>query len=297
VAVGIVGAVAPAGAPTGKRIDVGIVQGGGRRGFRAIETNPDDVYAAHVAASDALLRRPLDLVLWPEDVIAVDGDVAASQVATDLGGLARDYHATVVAGVVEGEGTDHFRNAAVAWSPAGDIVGRYEKVHRVPFGEYVPFRSLVDKVADLSAVPDDAIVGHGPNVLATPAGTLGVAISYEVFFADRGREATRKGAGVLLVPTNAASFKTTQVPTQEVAAARLLATASGRSVLQAGPTGYSAVITHDGRVRQRSILGRRQVLHDRISLRRGRTVYGILGDLPLLLASLALVLTAWSRRR
>jgi apolipoprotein N-acyltransferase len=292
IAVVVLSAVAPKGEPTGRAITVGAVQGGGRRGLRASQNDPTDVYQAHVDAT-AELKPPLDLIVWPENVVDVEGPVARTAAAGDLAAIARTYQATLVSGVVEGQRTDHFRNAAVAWSPAGAIVGRYEKVHRVPFGEWVPGRALVEKLANLADVPEDAIVGHGPNVLATPAGRLGVAISYEVFFADRGRAATARGAELMLVPTNAASFRTSQVPTQELGAARFLAVETGRSVIQAGPTGYTAVVGADGRIRARSVLGRRQVLTATVALRHGRTLYGRWGDLPWLALSLALVILSW----
>src|SRR5207302_3197255 len=109
--------------------------------------------------------------------------------------------------------------------------------------------------------PRDAIPGHGSGLLKTPAGDLGVVISYEVFFPDRARSAINAGGSVLLVPTNAASFRTSQVPTQEVAAARLRALETGRDVVQAAPTGYTAIVDSNGQVHQRSQLGRQQVLH------------------------------------
>jgi len=94
----------------------------------------------------------------------------------------------------------------------------------VPFGEYIPLRSIIKHFADLSLVPDDAVPGRGPGLLdmARRPGRLGVVISYEVFFADRARAAIRAGGELLLVPTNAASFKTGQVAGQELGAARLL---------------------------------------------------------------------------
>src|SRR5205807_9327393 len=98
-------------------------------------------------------------------------------------------------------------DAAVAWGPGGRIVGRYDKVRRVPFGEYVPLRGLVRHLADLSAVPRDARPGRGPGLLRTPAGPLGVLVSYEVFFEDRARAAVGAGGEVLLVPTNASSYR------------------------------------------------------------------------------------------
>ena len=162
----------------------------------------------------------------------------------------------------------------MAWGPRGRIVARYDKVHRVPFGEYIPFRSLIDRVADLSAVPRDAVGGRGAGLLKVPGrrlGKLGTLISYEVFFEDRARAAVRAGAQVLLVPTNASSFGTGQVPAQELAAARLRALETGRTVLQAAPTGYTAVVDWRGRVLARSALGRPGVLQRTVARRTGQT--------------------------
>ena len=126
----------------------------------------------------------------------------------------------------------------------------------MPFGEYIPARSFFARLADVSAVPRDAIAGRGPGVVDTPAGRLGVLISYEVFFQDRGRAAVRAGGRLLLVPTNASSFDDAQVPAHELAVARLRALETGRWVVQAAPTGYSAVVDHRGRVLARSRPGR-----------------------------------------
>ena len=284
------GAVAPRGSTTGT-LRVAAVQGGGARGFRAVDVDPGLVFDAHVAAT-AGVRPPVDVVLWPEDVVDVDGPVAGSPEEGTLAALARTLGATLVAGVVEDTEPGRFRNAALAWGPDGRVVARYDKVHRVPFGEYVPGRGLIRRVADLSAVPRDAIPGRGPGLLRTGAGRLGVLISYEVFFADRARAAVGAGADVLLVPTNASSFSTSQVPGQELAAARLRALEAGRTVVQAAPTGYTAVVDAGGRVRVRSGLGGAEVLTRTVDRRQGRTLAVRVGELPVvLLAGLLLVLT------
>ncbi len=118
-------------------------------------------------------------------------------------------------------------------------------------------------------------------------------VSYEVFFAPRGRIATRAGAQLLIVPTNTASYSTSQVPTQEIAASRLQAIAEGRDLVQASPTGFSAIIDHRGRVLARSALGRRQVLVGEVDLRTGRTVYERFGDLPVLIGAGGLLVGGW----
>jgi apolipoprotein N-acyltransferase len=170
------------------------------------------------------------------------------------------------------------------------IVDSYHKVRRVPFGEYVPGRRFFSRLGDLSALPRDAVPGDERGVLDTPIGRLGIAISYEVFFSDRARMAAQGGGRMLLVPTNASSFTTSQMPTQELAAARLRAWETGRWVLQAAPTGFSAVVDHDGRVRQVTDLGERRILYQRVPLRRGSTPYTRLGDWPVLVVTALLLL-------
>ena len=257
---------------------------------------PGAVLDAHLDAS-ASVGAGADLVLWPEDVVDVDGAFAGSPEERALSALAAELRTTLVVGIVEDVGDDRFRNASVAFGPDGAVVDRYDKVHRVPFGEYIPARSFFARLADVSAVPRDAIAGTGPGVVDTPAGQFGVLISYEVFFADRGRAGVRAGGRLLLVPTNASSYVDAQVPAQQLAVARLRALETGRWVVQAAPTGYSAVIDHHGRVVARSGLGGAAVLRRDVQLRTGRTVFVSLGPAPVLVLAAAILLAAHLRHK
>ncbi|WP_255362595.1 apolipoprotein N-acyltransferase [Blastococcus aurantiacus] len=285
---------APDDAPDGQ-LRAALAQGGGPRGIPAVQSDEQAVTERLFAVSDDLPQE-LDLLLWPESSIAVTGSVATSREAGGVAALARRTGATVVAGVTESEDT-RFRNAAVAWSPDGRIVGRYEKAHRVPFGEYIPARGLFERVSDMTAlVPRDAVPGRGPGLLRTPAGPLGVVISYEVFFADRARAAVTAGGQVLLVPTNAASYTTEEVPATEVAAARMRARETDRAVLQAAPTGYTAIILPDGKVVGRGQLGTPELLTATVPLHTTLTLYTRTGDLPVLLFASMLIASSVSRR-
>ncbi|WP_225924548.1 apolipoprotein N-acyltransferase [Pseudonocardia abyssalis] len=278
-------------------LDVAVVQGGGPRGLRAVFTDPQDTTDRQFAVAELISGSP-DLVVLPETVISVTGTVAGSAGDLRTAELARRLGASVVVGVVENQGTG-FRNAAVLWGPDGEILGRYEKEHRVPFGEYIPGRELLERVTDLTAlVPRDAIPGEGTALLDSPVGPLGVVISYEVLFADRVREAVTAGGEIVLVPTNAASYVTEDVPAIEVAGARMRALEFGRTVLQSAPTGSSVIVLPDGRVVEQSVLGDPALLRADVPLRTGLTPYARTGDLPvLLLAALALLLPVLRGRR
>ena len=283
--------VAPDGSATGRDIDVALVQGGGPQGTRAVDTEPGIVLERHLAASEDL-EGPVDLVLWPEDVVDVatfDGSVEEDQ----LRDLARENDATFVAGVIADAGPDRFRNWAVAFGPDGDEAGRYEKVERVPFGEWVPMRALLEPIAGDALPARDAAVGEGPAAIETPAGRLGVSISWEIFFGERARDAVQAGGEIIVNPTNGASFAGTQVQTQQVASSRMRAIETGRWVLQIAPTGFTAVVDPDGEVLQRTSVSERAILYDTVGLRDGRTIYVRFGDLAAFVLAGLLLAAGW----
>lgn len=294
----VAGAVVPDGGPPVGTVRVALVQGGGRRGVSKEQVSPTTVYDAQLAATLAVAdaRRHSELVVWPEDVVALGRPLAGSPQAATLSHLARQLRTTLVVGVTEPASATTFRNEVVVWGPRGKIVGTFEKVHRVPFGEYVPFRSFFGHFANLSGVPADAVPGHGTGLVRTPAGPLGFLVSFEIFYADRSHASVRAGAELLAVPTNTSSYRTSQVPTQEIAAAAVQAVETGRDLVQASPTGFSAVVTQRGVVVARSTLGKRQAIFATVALRRGLTPYDHWGDLPVLILSALALALGWLRQ-
>src|SRR5690606_8221386 len=129
---------------------------------------------------------------------------------------------------------------------------RYDKERRVPFGEYVPLRPLIEPIAGDALPQRDQIPGDGTAMVRTTAGPAAVAISWEIFFGRRVREGVRAGGEIVLNPTNGSSYWLTQVQSQQVAASRLRAVESGRWVVQVAPTGFSAFVDPTGRVRDRT---------------------------------------------
>ncbi len=287
--------VAPTGSPTGETLSIAVVQGGGEQGTSALEVPSSLVTERHLDATRTIAAdTDLDLVLWPENTIDVDrfdGSQTLRDIATEAGRLG----VPIAVGVTEDSADgSQFVNAQVVVSPDGTVHDRYEKVRRVPFGEYVPLRSLLEAVgAPVDQIGRDARAGTEPAIIELPDGTeLAVVISWEVFFGGRAREGVKLGAEAILNPTNGSSYTGTIVQTQQVASSRLRAVENGRWVVQAAPTGFSAVIDDGGDVLQRTSISEREVLYADVELRTGRTWYTNLGDGPVIAALIVVLLVS-----
>ena len=297
--IALLAAVAPRGHSIGRQLDVIAVQGGGEQGTSALEVPSTQVTAAHVAATQTIDPDPdLDLVLWPENVVDTDEiPFASSPQHADIAAQAARLGVPIAVGITEDpeDAPDRFLNAQVVVMPDGTVTSRYDKVRRVPFGEYIPLRGLLDAIgAPVDRIAGDAIPGTGPAVIDLPDGTrLGVAISWEVFFGGRARDGVKHGGEVLINPTNGASYTGTIVQTQQIASSRLRAIETGRWVVQAAPTGFSAFVTPGGDVIDRTGVSERAVIRHTVGLRGGRTWYVSLGDGPWFIALALLLAAAW----
>ena len=281
-------------------ITVAAVQGGGPQNTRADVCEQRAVFERHLNTTLQQVSTPVDLVVWPEDVVHPSPDTAVtparcdqplltdSEARTALSDLARHLDTVLVVGFFERTADrEANRNYAAAYNLEGVPVDTYDKVQLVPFGEYVPLRSSAERFSDELPARD---VRPGPSdepaVLETPLGPLGVAISWEIFFDHRARSAVGDGGGrVLLNPTNGSSYWLTVVQAQQIASSRLRAIETDRWVVQAAPTGFSAVITPEGDVIERTGISESRVVQTTVELRHGDTLAVRLGAWPVAVAA------------
>lgn len=301
----VAAAVAPRGVETGRTLTIAAVQGGGEQGTSALDVPSRVVTERHLEATATIEPSDqLDLVVWPENGIDVnDRPFADSDAAEAIAAEAARLGVPISVGVtIDSEFSQHpqpdsFVNAQAVVTPDGEVTSWYEKVHIVPFGEYVPLRGVLAAIgAPVDQVPKDALRGQGPARIALPDGTeLGVMISFEVFFGERGRAAA--DGAVLLNPTNGASYTWTIVQSQQIASSKLRAAETGRWVVQVSPTGFSAFVSPDGDVFERTDVSEQRVITMEVPLRDGSTPYSSVGDWPWYLAAAAVLALSWWRAR
>lgn len=298
--VALAGAAWPLGAPV-EEIRVAGVQGGGPQGTRFDSSQAPLVFERHLEATRGIEPGSVDLVVWPENTINISGRFVDHPWATELKAEARRIDAPILVGVVEdADEPDRFYNFVVVVNPDGTLTGRYDKERRVPFGEYVPLRNLLEPIAGASLPPRDQVPGEGTSMVPTSAGPMAVAISWEIFFGRRVREGVRAGGEMVLNPTNGSSYWLTIVQSQQVATSQLRAVESGRWLLQVAPTGFSAFVDPDGAVLDRTDVSEQVVLERSVERLDATTPAQALGELPGLavaLVTLAFVAGTTRRRR
>lgn len=281
-----------------KEVDIAIVQGGGPQRTRAANTVSRHVTDRHLEATQ-MVQTPVDFVVWPENVIDTRGPFEGSELHDLIAAEANRLEAPMVVGIVESYSSDgYFLNASVTVNPDGEIVSRYDKLRRVPFGEYVPMRSFIERFAPEYLPSNDARAGTEAGVIDTGAGSGAIAISWEIFHDDRVDSGIDAGGQIIINPTNGSSYWLTQVQSQQIASSQLRALETNKWVLQAAPTGYSAIIDPQGTVLERSEISEAKVLQTTVEMRSGKTWASTVDDWPwVVLAPLTLLLSQIADRK
>jgi apolipoprotein N-acyltransferase len=236
------------------------------------------------AVRDRIFRTYLDLsatpveaggerprvIVWPETALPFLLTERPDALAA-IGDLLEDDQ-ILLAGAVRaeaGEGSDaRYYNSILAVNGAGEIIDAFDKVHLVPFGEYLPFEDFLMRagISKIVATPQSFSAGASRRTMALPDGTrILPMICYEIIFPPENPGAD-EAAGLMLNVTNDAWFGDTPGPYQHFRQAQLHAVEAKLPLVRAANNGISAAVLADGRVVDALGLGARGVLDVSIPL-------------------------------
>jgi apolipoprotein N-acyltransferase len=303
----VAGAVLPVDEPAaGPQATIAAVQGDVPRARTlANQLRATKVTVNHASATEGLAAqvragaRPApDLVIWPENSTDLDPLLNPPIYATIAQAVSAIGKPVLVGSVLQ----NPLRNAGQLWLPRSGPGGVYAKRQLVPFGEYIPFRGLLDKFTSLPSLqPVNFTPGHKAVVFHVGTIRLGDVICYEVGFDNLVSSEVRAGANLLAVQSNDADFELdgqTGESAQQLAMARIRAVESNRAVVYVSTTGESAIIAPDGTVMTRSGIWRRAVLETRVPLRSQLTLADRAGSWPeAAITALTLTALAWAAAR
>lgn len=287
--------VLPAATTSSTTMSVAFVQGGTPQlGMGAMDVRrkvlDNHVRQTHLLAdqvSRGAQPQP-DLVVWPENSTDIDPFVDASA-AGSISGAARAIKAPILVGaVVNVPGNPQgVWNLGVLWDPETGPGPRYVKRHPVPFGEYIPLRSLIAPlIGRLDRIPRDFIAGDRPGVFTVDGVPFGDVICFEVAYDDVMHPVFSGPSQFITVQTNNATYGGTAQPDQQLGIERMRAIEGGRAVIVAATTGVSAFIDADGRVVQHMDQGEVGSRVVSVPLSSQPTVSTAMGDIPATVVSI-----------
>jgi apolipoprotein N-acyltransferase len=249
--------------------------------------------------------RP-DLVAWPESPAPfIEADPRFQQSAATL---AQAAGAPLVIGGIGAEYSDpeqawHDFNSAMVYGPDGSRQGRYNKIHLVPFGEYIPFKNLLVFARKLTGRVSEFSRGIDRNVFLLPTQNgsrrrYGFFICYEAVFADEVRHFAGNGAEVLVNISDDGWYGDTSAPWQHLNMARMRAIENRRWLLRDTNSGVTAAIDPYGRVRQSIPRHQTDALPAQYGFRDDITFYTAHGDVfAWICAILSIGVASWSVKR
>jgi apolipoprotein N-acyltransferase len=220
------------------------------------------------------------LVVWPE--AAVPAYVGLEPwVAEWLARLAAEVDRPLLVGAPDAREdgrTIRYLNSALLVRPEG-IAARYDKIHLVPFGEYVPLKRLLSFVEGIATEIGEFTAGRDRVIFPLEGAPFGTVICYEVIFPDLFRRFVRDGARFMVNVTNDAWFGDSGGPLQHLATVPLRAVENGVAIARAANTGVSALVHPSGRIEPRLGLFQQGALRVEVPLRTRETFYTRFGDL------------------
>jgi apolipoprotein N-acyltransferase len=270
-------------AASAEKLSIGLIQT--NHGSGGNRQDPESRLRVHQEMSRALAAsRPLDLIVWPESVLRIQ---AMSREGSLPSALTGDTHIPTLFGAalqIGEESADRIHSSALLTAANGRILGTYDKMVLVPFGEYIPFGEIIPALYSL-APPATGRFRPGESREPLPLGPylLSVNICYEDIFPGQVRSLMRSGPGrripdVLFNLTNDSWYGKTTEPIEHLALASFRSIEHRRSLVRSTNTGISAFVDPVGRIVTRSGVWTRETLVDRVAMMQGSTVYALAGD-------------------
>ncbi|OZC60077.1 apolipoprotein N-acyltransferase [Rhodococcoides fascians] len=295
-AVGALTVVAPLFAPPPQdRVTVALVQGNVPRLGLDFNAQRRAVLDNHVQRTIELaddidsgrVRAP-DLVIWPENSSDID-PLRNPDAAARIDAAARAVGVPILVGTVLRQGDGTTSNTSIVWDPATGPGQMHDKRQLVPFGEYLPLRTIVTALSPYAAQAGRFVPGQGDGVVDVAGVPVAVATCYEVAFDSLLTDSVRAGAQLIAVPTNNATFGRTNMTYQQLAMSRVRAVEHGRSVVVSATSGVSAVIDARGEVVERTELFTPAAVVTEVSLSTTLTPATITGSVPEWIAATGVV--------
>jgi apolipoprotein N-acyltransferase len=260
------------------KIKVSVVQGNIPQDKKWDAKFQQEVIGTYKRLSLSVSSASPDLIVWPETAVPfIFGyDHTLTQ---DITGFPKQLGTYLLLGSMVAKDRDHLSNSAILLSPEGEVLSTYDKIHLVPYGEYVPLRKYFPFIEKITVGIGDFLPGEKPAVMQTPFAKIGNLICYEIIFPGLVRKFVGGGANVLVTITNDAWFGRTAAPYQHFSMAIFRAVENRVPVVRAANTGISGFIDSKGRIIDKSNIFVEATMTEELFVGDQKSFYAKYGDL------------------
>lgn len=246
----------------------------------------------HLGLSKKAMVNHPDLIVWPETSAPFyfEHDIGLSKLVKRRIRETKTHFLIGCPSFSEKENNFQYLNSAVLINPGGEITNQYDKVHLVPYGEYVPFKKwfpFLDKIVEQSG---DFKPGQKGKTIDFLSHKIGTQICFEIIFPNLSRAMARNGADILINITNDAWFGKTSAPHQHFSMTIFRAVENRKALVRAANTGISGVICPTGKIISATPLYKELSVTKRVPLMKTMTFYSKYGDLLPFLCLFAIII-------
>ncbi|TQO21300.1 apolipoprotein N-acyltransferase [Paramicrobacterium agarici] len=224
---------------------IAAVQGNGKAGYFD-EREPGDILISQLEATQDVIGHNIDLLVWPENGTDLDptrdsaAAVALNLLSESLGRV------PILTGTITHRDGNYYNTSLLLQD--GRVADYYDKVHPVPFGEYVPDREFWEPFAPdlIGLIQREYVPGTRDSVMNINGMIAGVSICFDIVDDALVRDTIDRGAQIIIAQTNNADFGETDENQQQLAIARMRALETGRALVNISTVGESQMIAPDG---------------------------------------------------
>jgi len=264
---------------SGTPIKVGLIQGNIAQVDKWNPSKAGMILDRYLQLSRQAVENGAQFLIWPESSTPFNFEEDPDGNA--VRGMVRELRTPLLLGSDEIEPGDppKYYNAGFMVDRAGATAAVYRKMHLVPFGEYVPFQSLLFFVAPLVEAVSAFSPGTRVTMMPVEGHMVSTAICYEVTYPSQAREAVKNGSEMLTTITNDAWYGESSAPFQHFEMAAMRAIEQGRYLVRSANTGFSGIVDPYGRVLIRTDLFETVAVVGEARFVQAKTVYATIGDL------------------
>lgn len=246
---------------SGPFLQIAVVQGNIDQAIKWDPSFQVETTEKYIRLSLSAQKHKPDLVVWPETATPfyfLSDTVLSQKVIKTVFEMGTDFLIGSPSFKI-GENTIEYYNSAYLIDAGSKVINRYDKVHLVPFGEYVPFKKWLPFLGKMVEQVGDFKPGTAGNTLSWNERTLGIQICFEIIYPGLSRAMVQNGADFLINITNDAWFEKTSAPYQHFSMTIFRAIENRRSLVRAANTGISGFVDPVG-----NIMGQTELFHDTV---------------------------------